>query len=155
MADINLNLGRHQEKIYINKPLYGEDRVIYIDTTDDGILLRTRDAVRKLTAAMRLIRQTEAELNERERKGEDVTERRLDEREKGEKIIREQVDYIFGYPVSDVVFGTTSAVAPYEGTTYVEAFLSAIMPVISKKLQEAREASNKRIAQYTEKYDKK
>lgn len=155
MSNINLNLAKHQEKIYVNKDLYGEDKVIYIDTTDDGILLRARDSIRRMTAAMHLIRQAEADLSSRERKGEDVTEERLDEREKTEKLIRDQIDYIFGYPVSEVVFGSTSVVAPYEDTTYVEAFLNAIMPVIAEKLQEACEASNKRVAAYTEKYDKK
>ena len=105
MSNINLNLAKHQEKIYVNKDLYGEDKVIYIDTTDDGILLRARDSVRRMTAAMQLIRQAEADLSDRERKGEDVTEERLDEREKTEKLIRDQIDYIFGYPVSEVVFG--------------------------------------------------
>lgn len=152
MADINLNLGSGREKIYINKELYGEDRVIYIDTTDDLILPRIRKASRELIAQMKVMQDKEDKLAEMEKNGDDVTDERIDMRERCEKIIRDQIDYIFGYSVSDIVFGTASAMAPYGDTTYVEAFLSAITPVISERLKSAKEKSQNRIKAYTHKY---
>ena len=63
--------------------------------------------------------------------------------------IREQIDYIFGYPVSDVVFGQQSPTAPVKGVPYWERFMNAVLPVIRDAVKKENEESRKLVLKYT------
>ena len=66
------------------------------------------------------------------------------------QIIREQVDYIFNYPVSEAVFGKQSPLASVGGIPLFEQFLVAAMAYVKSEIRTEREASAARIAKYTD-----
>lgn len=71
-----------------------------------------------------------------------------------DNLIRQQIDYIFDYPVSEVVFGNTSSFSTCNGIPYYERFLNAIMPIIENAVKKEGQKSKARISKYTEKYTK-
>ena len=140
MGELNLNLNDGKEKIYINKEKYGEDRVIWINLSDINILSRVDDAYKNINKYMKKLEETQI-------KDTDQTIKAL---KNADKYIRDQVNYIFDYDVSDAVFGKTFATADVGGRPYIQAFLDAIAPIIENKLK--KYASN--ISKYTDKYTK-
>lgn len=140
MSELNLNLNDGKEKIYINKEKYGEDRVIWINLSDINILTRVDDAYKNINKFMKKIKETEP-------KDVDKTIKVLKD---ADKYIREQVNYIFDYDVSDAVFGKTFATADVGGKPYIQAFFEAIAPVIENKVKK----QTAKISKYTDKYIK-
>lgn len=70
-----------------------------------------------------------------------------------DKAIRDQLDYAFGSPVSDVLFGGNSAVAYCDnGRLLLENVLDAILPVVKADIEAAQKASAARMEQYTAPY---
>lgn len=65
--------------------------------------------------------------------------------------IRNQIDYIFNSPVSDVVFGKQSPLGMVKGVPLYERFLSTLIPVIQKEVEAEMLASRKRVSKYTSK----
>lgn len=70
-----------------------------------------------------------------------------------DKAIRDQLDYAFGSPVSDVLFGGNSAVAFCDnGRLLIENVLDAIFPVVRAEIESAQKASADRMEKYTAPY---
>jgi len=63
--------------------------------------------------------------------------------------IKQQIDYIFDSPVSDVVFGNQSPVSMVKGKPFYERFLNAVKPEIQKCVKAEQLASQKRVEKYT------
>lgn len=70
------------------------------------------------------------------------------------KIVREQIDFIFNSPVSDVVFGNQSPLSMVGGVPFFQRFLNAAEPFIEKELKAEQAASQKRVSKYTKGYKK-
>lgn len=66
-----------------------------------------------------------------------------------DKRIKEQINYILGNEVSDVVFGNHSCLSLVGGKPLYERFLDAVVPIIKKDVETAQKASQKRIEKYT------
>lgn len=62
--------------------------------------------------------------------------------------IKREIDYVFGSPVSEIVFGGTHCLSTHEGTTYIERFFDAILPIIMKDFEEEAKATAARIERY-------
>lgn len=138
--NLNLNLNDGREKIYINKELYGEDRVIYVNLTDINILTRANKAKENIEKAFEKF-----EINENSA---------IEQIEQADKYIREQVNYIFDYDVSQAVFGNAFATASVGKKFYIEAFLDAILPLIKERIEASTKEAEKRVSKYTDKYKK-
>lgn len=65
--------------------------------------------------------------------------------------IRNQIDYIFNSPVSDIVFGNQSPLGMVKGVPLYERFLNTLIPVIQKEVEAEMLASRKRVSKYTDK----
>lgn len=142
MANININDGL--EKITINGD---ENRAIYVRTTDYNITSRAYQAQKNINTFLSSIKN----------KNPDNPKALVDFINTVDKKIREEINYIFDADVSDTVFGRCLPLAVVDkdtGTTYVEAFLDAIMPEIKAMTEQAREASEARIKKHTNKYAK-
>ena len=63
--------------------------------------------------------------------------------------IKNQIDYIFNSPVSEMVFGKQSPLSMVKGVPLWERFMNAIAPVIQKEVKAEQLASQKRISKYT------
>ena len=65
------------------------------------------------------------------------------------KLICDKIDYIFGSPVSEVVFGTQSPLSSVKGVPLFERFIQAAQPIIEAEVRKEQEASIKRVEKYT------
>lgn len=117
-----------------------ESKVIRIDTTDFALFDRAKKAseiIDKLSNDYR-----NADVKTDEQANEIFV--------KADKDIREQINYIFGYDVSTVVFGITNCVSVTKsGHMLFENFLNAVIPVIKEDMQEAMKKQNERVNKYT------
>lgn len=119
--------------------------VVEIDPADTGILKRTEDAQVNIQEA----------LNELSSLSDDIGKKEMaDKLTSIDTRIREELNALFNYDVSSVVFKKTHCISTSNGVTFVERFLDAITPIIEKEFDKEFEASSKRIRKYTEKYHK-
>ena len=138
MKNINIDDGR--EAVTINGD---PERVIYVQASDFNIQLRARQAREKISALLEEIDKKKPE-NEVEF---------ADFLEEIDKNVREQINHIFNYDVSQPVFGLCSPLMSLKsGKCYVEEFLEAITPVIEEIAKNAAKASEKRISKHTKRY---
>lgn len=68
--------------------------------------------------------------------------------------IKEELNKLFNYDVSSVVFADTNCLSTSKGVTAVELFLEAISPVIEKEFEQETQAASSRVSKYTERYHK-
>lgn len=140
MKNINIDDGR--EAITINGD---PERVIYIQTTDFNIHLRNVQAKKNISVLL-------ADLDKANPENEEAFADLLD---RVDKQVKEQINFIFNYDVSQPVFGACSPLMSLKsGKSYVEEFLEAITPIIEESSKKAAEASEKRIAKHTARYSK-
>lgn len=70
------------------------------------------------------------------------------------KLIMEQVNYIFDGDIADIVFGNQSPLSTLKGKPLFERFLEATKPFLEEEIQKEEEASQERINKYTKAYHK-
>lgn len=117
-----------------------ESKVIRISTTDIAFYDRTKKAMKNIER-----------LSEDYRKAEVKTSDHANELfVKADRDIKEQINSIFGYDVSSVVFGISNCMSVTEsGYMLFENFLNVVIPVIEKDIQNAMNKQNKRVKKYT------
>ena len=142
---VDLNLSDNREKLYINKELYGEDRVIIFSLSDVNIFTRADEAGKRIQEYFDAHKEAEPSDN-------DAAIAFIRE---ADAFIKEQINYIFDYDASAAIFGNTSALSQVAGgKMYFEVFLDAVMPHIEQALKAAGNTMQQRTAKYTQKYKK-
>jgi hypothetical protein len=125
-------------------------RVIRFNPADYGILERFNVAQKEITKE---VENLQADIDIKPDGSPDVPMDELEEAAKmlGQvrKLICDQVDYIFGSPVSDAAFGTQSPLSSVKGLPLFERFIRAAQPFIEKEVKAEQLASQKRINKYT------
>ena len=119
-----------------------ENKVIWFNPADVNIISRLKKASEELS------------LLAEDTKPSDDIDVVVTELERLDGEIRRQMDCIFDYPVSDIVFGATSPMATIKGVPYFERFLNAVLPVLEQEMKDEYKAMEKRLGKYTEKYKK-
>lgn len=133
---MNINLDDGYKEFTINND---QDRVIRFNPSDVAIIGRFKKAA---DALENLMKDNQAAGVDMEDAAERV--RTLD------NAIKEQIDIIFNYPVSDIVFGNQSPMATVDGVMLFERFFNAVLPVIRESVEKERKASEKRIKKYVD-----
>ena len=65
-----------------------------------------------------------------------------------DKIIKKEIDDLFGQGTSDIIFGTQSSLSTINGISFVERFLTTLMPIIESEFKEELKNSSNRIDKY-------
>lgn len=65
-----------------------------------------------------------------------------------DKIIKDEIDKLFGEGTSITIFGHQSSLSTINGVTFVERFLSAFMPIIQEEFKQEIQNSSARIDKY-------
>ena len=123
-----------------------ESRIIKFNPCDVAILTRIDEAKVKILEAINL--SEDVELNS-EGKPVDNFENATKIVKHIDDTIKEQINYIFNYEVSEVVFGKQSPMANVKGMPLYARFMESIKPVIETAMKEENEKSRKRVAKYT------
>lgn len=65
--------------------------------------------------------------------------------------IKSKVNFIFGYDISEIVFGIASSVSvTRKGEYYFDSFLNSVLPLVEREYQVRIQATNERIRKYTD-----
>lgn len=78
----------------------------------------------------------------------------LDEAQRMDREMRNLLDWAFGAPVSDTVFGDSFCFTTSGGVTGMEQFLAGVTPYIEEAFKAELTAANERQKKYLEKYRK-
>ena len=126
------------------------NRVIRFNPADYGIIERFNTARKNILTEMEKI-QSDIDINPDGTPNvpEDELEEAAEMLGKTRKLICDQVDYIFGSPVSESAFGTQSPLSSVKGLPLFERFIRAAQPFIEKEVKAEQLASQKRINKYT------
>lgn len=139
MASINLTTNRKEIEIIRDGEKVG---VIYFSPSDTSIIARLNEA--KTTMENTKIN---ADRNS-------TMEELIAEMKRVDGIIRDALDYSFGYPVSDVVFGSGFTFSTADGVSAVEQFLDGAMDYIKKAMSEEAKKAKARQDKYLKNYKK-
>ena len=71
-----------------------------------------------------------------------------------DKEVKEQLNYMFDYDVSSVVFGNTNCLSIGDGLPFVTRFLQSIIPAIKRDLEKESRQSRQKMSKYTKRYHK-
>ena len=117
--------------------------VIAIDPSDTNIAKRAVTAKDNILAYIDEASQIVDEKNK---------ENVIDELAAIDEKIKEEINTIFNYDVSAIVFGNIHCLSTSNGITFVENFLEAVTPIIEKEFEREFQAASNRISKYTERY---
>ena len=136
MASYKIKIDDGRVPITIDNERDEELGVVYINPNDFNILDRL-DKVKKNIA--------DYKVDEKE----NITTDRVKELD---KLMREQVDYLFDYNVTDMVFKNQHSLSTLQGVTFVERLINALTPVIKQIVEKETENSAKRMSKYIAPY---
>lgn len=66
--------------------------------------------------------------------------------------IKEQLNYLFDYDVSGIIFGNKNCLNLNHGVTFIQRFLDMIIPVIRNVVETESKESAERVGKYTNAY---
>ncbi|MCM1245980.1 MAG: hypothetical protein NC293_10100 [Roseburia sp.] len=118
---------------------------VRINPGDINIIAREEKAEENIKKILEEVRDTAAETEE----DEEVIEKKLLQLDAE---IKEQIDILFDYKVSDTVFKNQHCLAVSQGKFYIERLLEAFEPVIAEIVKKETEESQKRMDKYLNKY---
>lgn len=136
---ISINTGVETIDIERNGKIVGQ---VSFSLSDPTLLDRLRTVQKKAK---------EIEAGNRLGQIEDIEEA-LDEAKRIDGEIRKLLDWAFGAPVSETVFGDSFSFTTDGGVTALEQFLEGVMPYIGECFARETKAAQGRQAKYLEKY---
>lgn len=66
--------------------------------------------------------------------------------------IKEQLNYLFDYDVSSVIFGNKNCLNLNHSVPFIQRFLDMIIPVVKNVVEEEQKESSERVKKYTSQY---
>lgn len=120
--------------------------VVRVDVTDFGFFNRAKEAEKNITEIMERMEQLQRQHME--------TEEVFEQLAVYDKEVKEQLNMMFDYDVSSVVFGNKNCLSIGNGETFVARFMNAILPVIKKDIEKEQKKSVQKMSKYTKGYVK-
>lgn len=120
--------------------------VVRVDVTDFGFFNRAKEAEKNITEIMERMEQLQRQHME--------TEEAFEQLAVYDKEVKEQLNMMFDYDVSSVVFGNKNCLSIGNGETFVARFMNAILPVIKKDIEKEQKKSVQKMSKYTKGYVK-
>lgn len=138
---INIETGVETIDVTRNGETVGQIR---FSTSDPALLRRLREVKGKTEALMQTSKLDDtADLEEQ-----------LDEADRLDREMRSVLDWAFGAPVADVVFGDSYCFTTSGGVTGMEQFLAGVTPYIEQAFKREVKAAETHRKKYLEKYRK-
>lgn len=133
------------------KEFYG---TIAFNPTDFNILKRFDEARKNIIEAQKEFEEEDVDLKEDGTPFE-TSNSIIKSVDKLNKLICEQIDFIFDSDISNTVFGNKSPLALIKGKLFFENFMNSVHPIIEKEINNQIVETEKRTSKYTSKYNKK
>lgn len=138
---INIETGVESIDVTRNGEIVGQ---IKFSTSDPALLRRLREVQTKADELMKTSKLDSS----------DDLDAQLDEADRLDREMRALLDWAFGAPVSDVVFGDSYCFTTSGGVTGMEQFLAGATPGIEAAFKREVAAAEKHRKKYLEKYGK-
>ena len=138
---INIETGVESIDVTRNGEIVGQ---IKFSTSDPALLRRLREVQTKADDLMK-----DSKLD-----SSDDLDAQLDEADRLDKEMRSLLDWAFGAPVSDLVFGDSYCFTTSGGVTGMEQFLAGVTPYIEAAFKREVAAAETHRKKYLEKYRK-
>lgn len=138
---INIETGVESIDVTRNGEIVGQ---IKFSTSDPALLRRLREVQTKADDLMK-----DSKLD-----SSDDLDAQLDEADRLDKEMRSLLDWAFGAPVSDMVFGDSYCFTTSGGVTGMEQFLAGVTPYIEAAFKREVAAADKHRKKYLDKYKK-
>ena len=136
MAELTMNYEMSGEKVRLGK----SDKYIIFNTADMTFPVRAEEVKKNIENYISEIKETE-----------DIEEQ-IEEIQKSEKYLREQINYLFGYEISDTVFGGASCLTlSPDGDPLYAKFLNAAFELINQQFDCRIAKLKKKVKTYTDK----
>lgn len=113
-----------------------ESRIIKFNPADISIIERAQTAMNDFQEELK-------EIDE-----DDDSDAMIEIIKKANKLAKDKIDYIFGYPVADVAFGKQSPLSSKDGVTLFERFIEGALVVIKKEVELESKKRSARIDKY-------
>lgn len=134
MQSINFSTGHKEYAINGD-----EQNTIRVNISDINMLHRHEESVKVLESIIE--------------KYKDIDKPTPEQMLEVDKIVREQINYIFDSDVSSSVFGNTHCMSPVVGgKPMMQEFLEAMMPLVTKDIQSAAQAQQIKLDESVSKY---
>ena len=140
MANLNLNFNEGVKTFSINND---PERVISVNLTDFGILNRFEEASKKIKAYI-----DDFDPSEIGNEVHSMSDPEVYLFYACDKFVREQIDYIFNSPVSDIAFGKTNCMSLVQGEPLYYKFFEVIIPEIRNALKDEKRKQNEKMQKY-------
>lgn len=127
----------------------GDKEVIYFNPNDPDLMIRMKNLDENVQKKIKGL--DDVELNE---EGKPSKFWQIDDFEKMQNALKEELDYAFGGSVSAVVFKHCSPFAIVGGKYFVVQFVEAITPEIEKHIKKSNAEMEKKMAKHLDKYNK-
>lgn len=127
----------------------GDKQTIYFNPNDPDLMVRMKNLDEKIKSKVDEI--GDVDLDE---EGKPTQIHQIEQFEKMQKILKEELDFAFGGAISEIVFKHCSPFAIVDGQYFVVQFIEAITPEIEKHIKKANAESAQRMAKHIEKYNK-
>lgn len=134
-----------RKKIIVENQYGQEIGIIYISPDDYNILERAKTAEANIQNCIKEAEKKTGQLEESDEKAVEIISE-IDKR------IKNELDNLFDYPVSEQIFGNVHCLSTKNGKYFVENFLNGIMPVINKTVEKEAAASKERMDKYLKDY---
>ncbi|MBQ6359037.1 MAG: hypothetical protein IJI97_08845 [Clostridia bacterium] len=138
---INIETGVESIDVTRNGEIVGQ---IKFSTSDPALLRRLREVQTKADDLMK-----DSKLD-----SSDDLDAQLDEADRLDKEMRSLLDWAFGAPVSDMVFGDSYCFTTSGGVTGMEQFLAGVTPYIEAAFKREVAAAETHRKKYLDKYKK-
>ena len=138
---INIETGVESIDVTRNGEIVGQ---IKFSTSDPALLRRLREVQTKADELMKTSKLDSS----------DDLDAQLDEADRLDREMRALLDWAFGAPVADVVFGDSYCFTTSGGVTGMEQFLAGVTPGIEAAFKREVKAAEKHRMKYLEKYKK-
>jgi len=131
------------------------DRYFYMDFNDTNFPVRLKQAREEIAQFLENKRtelgiENVGDLQIKEHSHEEI-EKTVEITKEIDAFIKNRVDFIFGYEVSEVVFGCASSVSvTRNGDYYFDSFLNSVLPLVEREYGIRLKATNERVKKYTD-----
>lgn len=125
----------------------GDKEVIYFNPNDPDLMVRMKYFQENVSEKIKNIEDVELSND-----GTPIHFSQISAFEKMQKIIKDELDVVFGAPVSCEVFKHCSPFAIVNGEYFVVQFMTAIAPEIEKKIKKANDSIAEKMAKHIDKY---
>lgn len=120
--------------------------VIEIDVTDFDFFNRTKKAEKNISEILEKLKNLKEQSVQ--------TEEAFEQLAVYDRTVKEQLNMMFDYDVSSVVFGNRNCLSIGNGETFVARFMEAILPAIKKDIEKEQKKSVQKMSKYTKGYAK-